>query len=84
MKKKAFSQWFVVLCLLSVFVWWASGSIRGASAMGKGKSGSAGDSADVVAIKQLGQHMGDAMVAGDVGKLSKIYGDDWASVESSG
>ena len=40
--------------------------------------------ADVEAIKQLGQVMGDAMVAGDVDKLNQIYADDWASVTSSG
>ncbi len=42
------------------------------------------DSADVAAIKQLGQDMGDAMVAADIDKLSQIYADDWASVSSSG
>jgi len=84
MKKSIFSQCFAVLCLFSAFVWWASGSIRGASAMDKGRGAPVSDSADVAAIKQLGQDMGDAMVAGDIGKLSKIYGDDWASVESSG
>lgn len=40
--------------------------------------------ADVEAIKQLGKEMGDAMVAGDVDKLSQIYADDWNSVGSSG
>jgi ketosteroid isomerase-like protein len=84
MKKRVFSQWFVVLCLLSVFVWWASGSIREASAMGKGKSASASDSSDIDAIKQLGQDMGNAMVAGDIDKLNQIYADDWATVASSG
>jgi ketosteroid isomerase-like protein len=84
MKKSVFSQWFVVLCLFSAFVWWASGSVRGVSAMGKGEGARASDPADVVAIKQLGQDMGDAMVAGDVDKLNQIYADDWATVTSSG
>ena len=78
------SQWFVVLCLFSAFVGWASGSTREASAMGKGKSTPASDSADVDAIKQIGQDMGNAMVAGDIDKLNQIYADDWATVESSG
>jgi uncharacterized protein (TIGR02246 family) len=84
MKKSVFSQWFVVLCLFSAFVWWASGSIREVSAMGKGKSAPASDSTDVDAIKQLGQDMGDAMIAGDIDKLNQIFADDWATVPSSG
>lgn len=84
MKKSVFGQWFVVLCLLSVIVWRASGSIREASATGKGKSASASDSSDIDAIKQLGQDMGNAMVAGDIEKLNQIYADDWATVTSSG
>jgi ketosteroid isomerase-like protein len=84
MKKGVFSQWFVALCLFSAFVWWASGSIREASAMGEGKSAPASDSTDVDAIKQLGQDMGDAMVAGDIDKLNQIYADNWATVASSG
>jgi ketosteroid isomerase-like protein len=84
MKKSVLSQWFVVLCLFSAFVWWASGSIREASAMGKGKSAPASDSTDVDAIKQIGQDMGNAMVAGDIEKLNQIFADDWAAVASSG
>jgi ketosteroid isomerase-like protein len=42
------------------------------------------DSTDVDAIKQLGQDMGNAMVAGDIDKLNQIYADDWATVTSSG
>jgi ketosteroid isomerase-like protein len=84
MKKRVFSRWFVVWCLVSAFGWWASGSIRGASAMGEGKSAPARDSSDVDAIKQLGQDMGNAMVAGDIDKLNQIYADDWATVASSG
>jgi hypothetical protein len=84
MKKSVFSQWFAVVLLFSVLVWWASGSIREASAMGKGKSAPASDSTDVDVIKQLGQDMGNAMVAGDIEKLKQIFADDWASVASSG
>jgi ketosteroid isomerase-like protein len=84
MKKSVFSQWFVVLSLFSAFVGWASVSIREASAMGKGKSAPATDSTDVDAIRQLGQDMGDAMIAGDIDRLNQIYADDWATVDSSG
>src|SRR5947207_969569 len=42
------------------------------------------DPASVEAVKQVGQDMGDAMVAGDVDKLNQIYADDWATVDSSG
>jgi ketosteroid isomerase-like protein len=38
----------------------------------------------VGAVKQVGQDMGDAMVAGDMDKLNQIYADDWATVASSG
>jgi ketosteroid isomerase-like protein len=84
MKKSIFSKWFVVLCLFSAFLWWVSGSIRGASAMGKSTSAPANDSTDVDAIKQIGQDMGNAMVAGDIDKLNQIFADDWATVASSG
>jgi len=36
------------------------------------------------AVKQVGQDMGDAMVAGDMDKLNQIFADDWATVASSG
>ena len=42
------------------------------------------DPADVAAIKQVGQDMGDAMVAGDIDKLKQIFADDWVSLGSSG
>jgi len=35
------------------------------------------------AVKQVGQDMGDAMVAGDINKLNQIFADDWATVDSS-
>jgi uncharacterized protein (TIGR02246 family) len=73
-----------VLLLFSALAWWAGASIVGVAAMGKGKSAPASDSTDVDAIRQLGQDMGNAMVAGDIDKLNQIYADDWATVESSG
>jgi ketosteroid isomerase-like protein len=42
------------------------------------------DPGDVAAIRQIGTDMGDAMVAVDIDKLSRIYADDWAIVSSSG
>lgn len=36
------------------------------------------------AVKQVGQDMGDAMVAGAMDKLNQIFADDWATVASSG
>ena len=41
------------------------------------------DPADVAAIKQVGQEMGDAMVADDIDKLKQIFADDWLSLGSS-
>jgi uncharacterized protein (TIGR02246 family) len=38
----------------------------------------------VETMKQFAQDTGDAMVAGDVDKLSQIYADDWATIRSSG
>lgn len=42
------------------------------------------DPADVNAVKQLEQDMGDAMVRADIDKLNQIYADDFATVGSSG
>ena len=42
------------------------------------------DPTDVNSVKQLEQDMGDAMVRGDIGKLSQIYADDFATIGSSG
>ena len=42
------------------------------------------DPAAIEAVKQVGQDMGDAMVAGDIDKLKQIFADDWATVDSSG
>jgi ketosteroid isomerase-like protein len=87
MKKTVFTRPFAVwLLLFSVSVWWATLSIKEGAA--KGKSGHAAapskDPADVDTIKQLEQDMGNAMVAGDIDKLNQIYGDDFATVGSSG
>jgi uncharacterized protein (TIGR02246 family) len=82
MKKSVFSQWFAVLLLFSALAWWANLNIRGAAAMGKGGEAPvpSNDPAAVEAIKQLGQDMGNAMVAGDIAKLNQIFADDWATV----
>lgn len=82
MKKSVFSRWFAGLLLFSALMWWASVSIRQASAMSKGSEAPvpSNDPAAIEAIKQLGQDMGDAMVAGDIDKLNQIFADDWASV----
>jgi ketosteroid isomerase-like protein len=40
------------------------------------------DSADIDAIKQVEQGMGDAMVAGDIDKLNQIYADDFKTIGS--
>lgn len=45
---------------------------------------SSADSSAVDAIKQLGQDMGDAMIALDVEKLDRMFGDDWVTVGMSG
>jgi len=42
------------------------------------------DPADVAAVKQVAQDMGDAMVAVDIDRLNQIFADDWVAVGSSG
>ena len=42
------------------------------------------DPADISAIKQLEQDMGDAMVRVDIDKLNQIYADDFVTVGRSG
>jgi uncharacterized protein (TIGR02246 family) len=42
------------------------------------------DTSAIDTIKQLEQDMGNAMIAGDIDKLSQLYADDWATVVSSG
>lgn len=65
------SQWFALLLFPTL--------LSGASAQP-----SLNDPRDVAAIKNIGREMGDAMVAGDVGKLSQIYADDFATIGSAG
>jgi ketosteroid isomerase-like protein len=40
------------------------------------------DATDIEAVKQVEQGMGDAMVAGNIEKLSQIYADDFVTVGS--
>jgi ketosteroid isomerase-like protein len=84
--KKSVVSWFAVLFLLSAFGWWASVSIRQASAMDKAMTAPApsNDPAVIDAVKKVEQDMGDAMIAGDIDKLNQIFADDWAAVGSSG
>jgi ketosteroid isomerase-like protein len=42
------------------------------------------DPAVVATLKQIGQDMGDAMVAVDIEKLDRIFADDWTSIGASG
>jgi ketosteroid isomerase-like protein len=42
------------------------------------------DSPDIEAVRQVEETMGKAMIAGDIGKLSQIYADDFATVGSDG
>src|SRR5437667_47546 len=42
------------------------------------------DPAAVDAVKQVGQEIGQAMMASDLEKLNQIFADDWATVDSSG
>ena len=84
MKKSLFSQWFAVLLLFSAFIGWASVSIREAAAMGNGSNVPASDPTSVDTIKQLEQDMGNAMVAGDIEKLSQIYANGFRTVGSDG
>ena len=84
MKKSVFSQWFAVVLLFSALVVWSSVSIREAAAMGKGNSAAANDPADIEAVRQVGNDMGNAMVAADIDKLNQIFADDWVTLGSSG
>ena len=45
---------------------------------------SADDGAEVETLKRLGQQMGDAMIARDIGALDRMFADDWATVGASG
>lgn len=54
------------------------------SASANASEASSSDATDVAAIKQLGQDMGDAMVAEDVDRLDRIFADDWVSIAANG
>jgi uncharacterized protein (TIGR02246 family) len=70
--KKLIASVLSVAAAFAVPVWTAS------------SQASSADSSAVDAIRQLGQDMGDAMIALDVDKIDRIFGDDWVSVGSSG
>jgi ketosteroid isomerase-like protein len=55
----------------------------GAASAGSAQT-QANDAAVVAALKQVGQDMGDAMVAVDLEKLNRIFADDWTSIGASG
>jgi uncharacterized protein (TIGR02246 family) len=82
MKKSVVSRLIAALFLSSGLVWWVS--VGSGGAMAEGSSAPVGDAADIEAIKQLGQAMGDAMVAADIDKLNQIFADDWVAVGASG
>jgi ketosteroid isomerase-like protein len=42
------------------------------------------DANDIAAIRQISRDMGDAMVAGDIATLDRMFADDWVSVASTG
>lgn len=42
------------------------------------------DPVAAAAVRQVGQTMGDAMIALDVEKLDRVFADEWATIGSSG
>jgi ketosteroid isomerase-like protein len=52
--------------------------------MARAAEATAQDGGEVETLKRLGQQMGDAMVARDIGALDRIFADDWVSVGASG
>lgn len=56
----------------------------GAPAWAASSPATSADASAVAAIKQLGQDMGDAMIARDIETLDRMYGDDWLTIGSSG
>src|SRR5262249_36980260 len=85
MKKSTFTQLFMVLLLFSTLVVWASAEKEdGSSTAPISAPAPTNDPTDVAAVRQIGQDMGDAMVAGDIEKLNEIFADDWATIDSSG
>ena len=77
--KTHMNTFFAVLVLA-----WSCIVPQAARAAEKPADAPAQDSAEVETLKRLGQQMGDAMVAGDVGTLDRMFADDWASVGASG
>ena len=62
----------------------ASAASASASAANAKEAAASNTANDVAVIKQISVDMGDAMVAGDTGKLDEMFADDWVSVGSSG
>jgi ketosteroid isomerase-like protein len=83
--KKTFRQLFMVLLLSSALAGWASANDKDGSVPAPiSAAAPANDPSDLAAVRQIGQDMGDAMVAGDIEKLNQIFADDWATIDSSG
>jgi uncharacterized protein (TIGR02246 family) len=59
-------------------------SVFAVAAWAASPEASSEDSSAVDAVKQVGQDMGDAMIALDIDKIDRIFGDDWVTVGSSG
>jgi uncharacterized protein (TIGR02246 family) len=53
-------------------------------ALAASSQASSADSSAADAVKQVGQDMGDAMIALDIEKLDRIFGDDWLTIGLSG
>jgi ketosteroid isomerase-like protein len=82
MKKRVFSQWFVVLLLFSAFASWAA--IRAGDAAAKSRNTPVGNTADIEAVTQAELDLGNFQISGDFDKYSRLYADDFAIVGSSG
>jgi hypothetical protein len=69
MKKSIFTRWFAVWLLASGFLWWASLSIRGATAMGKAGNAPATDPRldMVTTLQAMGPHP-------SLGDQAKVFG----------
>lgn len=59
-------------------------SVFAAVAWATSPGASSEDSSAADAIRQVGQDMGDAMIALDLDKLDRIFGDDWTTVGQAG
>jgi len=69
---KRFIASILLACAFAVPAWAASSSV------------STADASSAAAIRQLGQDMGDAMVALDVERIDRMFGDDWMTIGLSG